>query len=58
METLVDVVRGEGKARGRPWPLYLALGEDSEEGIKEKTGKLLKHVEEWKDVIRDVNFNE
>jgi hypothetical protein len=57
MEAVVDVVRGEGKAKGRPWPLYLALGDDADEGIRQKSTKLLKHVDEWGDVIRSVNFD-
>lgn len=57
MEVVVDVVRGEGAAMGRPWPLYLVLGDDAEEGIKEKCGKLLKHLDEWKDVTRNVSFD-
>lgn len=30
MEAVVDVVRGEGVARGRPFPRYLILGDDGE----------------------------
>jgi len=56
MEAVVDVVRGEGAAKGRPWPLYLALGDDAEAGIREKCGKLLQHLEEWGDVTRGVSF--
>lgn len=58
MEAVVDVVRGEGKAKGRPWPLYLVLGNDAEAGIREKTGKLLMHLDEWSDVVRGVEFDE
>lgn len=47
MEVVVDVVRGEGKAKGREWPLYLALGADSERDIRTKVGKLVRHVDEW-----------
>jgi hypothetical protein len=57
METVVDVVKGEGKAKGRPWPLYLALGDDADEDIRHKSNRLLKHVDEWGDVIRGVNFD-
>jgi hypothetical protein len=57
MEAVVDVVKGEGKAQGRPWPLYLALGDDAGEDIRLKTTKLLKHVDEWGDVIRSVSFD-
>lgn len=56
MEVVVDVVRSEGRARGRPWPLYLALGDDADEGIRQKSTKLLRHVDEWGDVIRSVSF--
>ena len=58
MEAVVDVVKGEGKAKGRSWPLYLALGDDADEGIRQKSAKLLKHVDEWGDVIKSVNFDE
>lgn len=58
MEVVVDVVKGEGKASGREWPLYLALGEDSERDIRAKVGKLVRHVDEWGDVIRSVKFDE
>jgi len=58
MEVVVDVVRGEGKATGREWPLYLALGEDSEKDIRAKVGKLVRHVDECGDVIRSVSFDE
>ena len=57
MEAVVDVVKGEGKAKGRPWPLYLALGDDADEGIRQKSTKLLRHVDEWGDVVRSVNFD-
>jgi len=57
MEAVVDVVKGEGKAIGRPWPLYLALGDDADDGIRQKSTKLLRHVDEWGDVIKSVNFD-
>jgi NAD(P)-dependent dehydrogenase (short-subunit alcohol dehydrogenase family) len=56
MEAVVDVVRGEGVAEGRPWPLYLALGDDAEEGIREKCAKLLQHLNDWGDVTRSMRF--
>jgi len=58
MEAVVDVVKGEGKAKGRPFPLYLALGEDADAGIRQKSVTLLKHIDEWGDVIRTVDFDE
>jgi len=52
MEIVVDVVRGEGVAAGKPWPLYLVLGEDAEEAIRTKCKKMLDHLDEWRDVVR------
>jgi len=54
----VDVVRGEGKAKGRPWPLYLALGDDADANIRQRSMNLLKHMDQWGDVIKSVNFDE
>nr|GAT57013.1 NAD(P)-binding protein [Mycena chlorophos] len=50
MKAVADVVRGEGKAAGRPWPLYLPLGDLAYAGIKDKCNQMLRVVEEWKDV--------
>jgi len=55
-EAIVDVVRGEGVAKGRPWPEYLFLGEDAEVGVREKCAKVLKVLDEWLDVTRNVHF--
>ncbi|KAJ8582665.1 hypothetical protein M405DRAFT_749909, partial [Rhizopogon salebrosus TDB-379] len=55
MKVVVDIVRGEGVAVGREWPLYLVLGEDAERDVRNKCTKILKHLDEWQDVIRDVN---
>ncbi|KAL1948959.1 hypothetical protein VTO73DRAFT_10765 [Trametes versicolor] len=56
MELLVDVVRREGRATGRPWPLYLPMGELAEAGIRSKATKMLGVLDAWKDVICDLNF--
>lgn len=58
MEAVVDVVRGEGKSTGKPWPLYLFLGNDTDTGVREKAGKLLMRLDEWSDVVRDMEFDE
>ncbi|KAG1780010.1 hypothetical protein EV702DRAFT_1084089 [Suillus placidus] len=55
MKFVVDVVRGEGVAAGREWPSYLVLGEDAERDVRNKCMMMLKHLDEWQDVIRDVN---
>jgi NAD(P)-dependent dehydrogenase (short-subunit alcohol dehydrogenase family) len=56
MKFVVDVVRGEGAAAGREWPLYLVLGEDAERDVRNKCMMMLKHLDEWQDVIRDVKL--
>lgn len=56
-EVIVDVVRGEGVTKGRSWPEYLLLGNDAETGVREKTSKVLKALDEWVDVTRNVNFD-
>ncbi|KAG2047413.1 NAD(P)-binding protein [Suillus hirtellus] len=56
MKLVADVVRGEGVAAGREWPSYLVLGEDAEKDVRNKCMMMLKHLDEWQDVIRDVNL--
>jgi len=57
MEVVVDVVRGEGIAKERPWPGFLVLGEDAERELVAKCNKVLQLVEEWGDVSRSVLFD-
>ncbi|KAJ8090119.1 hypothetical protein PM082_018702 [Marasmius tenuissimus] len=54
---IVDVVRGEGKSAGRPWPLYLPLGVDGVDGVKDKCQKMLHIVDEWKDVAESIDIS-
>ena len=56
VEAIVDVVRGEGVAKGRPWPNYLFLGDDAEAAVRNKCSKLLKVLDEWADFTRNVSF--
>ena len=56
-EAIVDVVRGEGVAKGRPWPEYLFLGDGAEAAVRGKCSKILKALDEWVDVTRNVNFD-
>ncbi|KAF9002466.1 hypothetical protein BDQ17DRAFT_530397 [Cyathus striatus] len=57
MEAVVDVVRGEGVAKGRPFPPYLVLGQDAENDIRNKCAKVLTNLDAWQDVTRGVNFS-
>jgi hypothetical protein len=54
---IVDVVRGEGVAEGKPWPLYLVLGEDAEQNVRDKIKKVGDVLEEWKQVSRNMNID-
>ena len=56
-EVIVDVVRGEGVAKGRPWPEYLFLGDGAEVAVRGKSSKVLKVLDEWVDVTRNLNFD-
>ncbi|KAJ7054121.1 hypothetical protein C8F01DRAFT_1221462 [Mycena amicta] len=56
MEVVVDIVRGEGSAAGRPWPGRIALGEDCERDVRAKIEKELKMLDEWKDVVRSTSL--
>ncbi|KAF7980838.1 hypothetical protein HWV62_36476 [Athelia sp. TMB] len=58
MEVLVDVVRGEGVAKGRPMPLYLPLGTDAEAAIRGKCATMTAVLDEWQDVIRSTDITE
>ncbi|KAL7277194.1 NAD-P-binding protein [Trametes coccinea BRFM310] len=58
MELLVDVVRGEGKAAGKPWTLYLPMGEVTDVAIRGKVKKMLEAVDEWKDTLCDMDIDE
>ncbi|THU76339.1 NAD(P)-binding protein [Dendrothele bispora CBS 962.96] len=63
VELIVDVVRGEGKALKadgtlREWPLYLPLGDDSMQDIRNKCTLMLKTVDQWADVTSALEFDE
>ncbi|EIN08928.1 NAD(P)-binding protein [Punctularia strigosozonata HHB-11173 SS5] len=55
---ILDVVRGEGVATGRPWPGTLVLGEDAERDVRAKCEQMLSMLDEWKDVVRSTRVDE
>ncbi|KAF8623733.1 hypothetical protein AX15_006227 [Amanita polypyramis BW_CC] len=57
MEVLVDTVRGEGVAKGKPWPGLLVLGEDAERDLRNKCTRIIQILDEWKEVARSCNFH-
>ena len=56
MELLVDVVKGEGRAAGREWPLWLVLGRDAYADVRAKCAKILETMDKWEDVATDLEF--
>lgn len=57
MEVLVDVVRGEGRAKGRNMPLYLMLGNVTYAHTRAHCGRLLQELDDWEDVAKELDFD-
>ena len=53
---MVDVIRGEGVAAGRPFPATLPLGSDCFNAITAACEKSLANLTEWEDVITGTDF--
>jgi hypothetical protein len=56
-EVIVDMIKGEGAAKKKPFPTVMALGSDSYAGIKEECESTLRRLEEWKDMSCSTDFN-
>lgn len=56
VERMIDVVKSEGMATGRPMPKRLPLGPDSMESSRAKCLETLQLCDEWKDVICSTDF--
>jgi hypothetical protein len=55
-ERVIDVVKGEGLAAGRPMPKRLVLGMDAVGMIREKCQGVLKDMKEWEQVSASTSF--
>jgi hypothetical protein len=53
---MIDVIKGEGLASGKPFPKVVALGSDCYKVVKEVSEEALKRLEEWKDVTFSTDF--
>ncbi|KAF8956242.1 short chain dehydrogenase [Flammula alnicola] len=58
VEVIVDVVRGEGQAAGKAFPVGLALGTDCYNIAKTVTEKALGRLEEWQEVSFSTDFKD
>ncbi|KAL6307085.1 NAD(P)-binding protein [Sparassis latifolia] len=57
MELLVDVVKGEGAARGHEMPLYLMLGGVTFSDVRVHQKKVSACLDGWEGVASDLNFD-
>lgn len=53
---IIDVIKGEGDAKGKEFPLALLIGSDCYGVVKGVLDKTNKTNEEWKDVICSTDF--
>lgn len=62
MSLLVDVIRGEGPAKDLldryGWPLYLPIGKEAEDDMRDKCGKMTGVLDIWGKLIRDTDLDE
>lgn len=56
VEVMIDVVRGEGVAAGRPTPVAIGLGSDYYRDVKSILEGKLQELEEWKDVTTSTDL--
>jgi len=56
VEVIIDIVKGEGAAKGRTVPPVLQLGSDCYTLVTGACNKTLQNLEEWKDVIVSTDF--
>ncbi len=57
-EIMVDVIKGEGIAAGKPMPERLPLGPDALGTIRRKCTETLEICQNWESVIESTNFSE
>ena len=51
---IIDIIKGEGLAQGRPLPVRVALGPDSLDVIRQKCSEQLQLLDAWEDVSLNV----
>jgi len=54
-EVVVDIVRGEGVAKGKAFPTRLPLGSDAVENLRAKAKEMLQICDEWEVVARSTD---
>jgi len=60
MSVLVDVVRGEGRAKKtldrHGWPLWLFLGADAVSDVRARITRVAHVLDQWEDIATNVSF--
>jgi len=56
VQVMIDVIKGEGAAKGKEFPSALLLGSDCYNLVKDILEKTLETNKEWKDVICSTDF--
>lgn len=56
VELMIDVVKGEGAAKGKEMPLRLPMGSDALEVVRKKCLETLKTCDEWEEAIKSTDF--
>lgn len=56
VERMIDVIKGEGMAEGKPMPARLPLGTDALAIVRAKCRDTLKICDEWEEVIKSTDF--
>lgn len=54
---VIDVITGEGMAKGRKWPVRVALGPDAVAVVRQKCEEQLELLKEWEDVSGSTSRN-
>lgn len=55
---MIDIIKGEGLAAGKPFPMVVALGSDAYDIIKGAVKVTENALEEWKEVTVSTDFTE
>ena len=53
-DAIIDVVKGEGLAKGRLFPVRVVLGPDALDAIRQKCTEQLRLLDDWEDVTLSV----
>ena len=57
VERMIDVLKGEGVAKGRDMPKRLPLGSEVVDRTKARCNELIRIVDEWEDVIKSTDLD-